>query len=242
MSDLIKKFALEGIQKGFDNSLQKGAALPEGSRRTWGGVEYVKTAGKWTPKGKDGVVSKPTKMKDVTSVKKNDVIVLKDGGRAKVLSLLDKTKLTVKLKSGEERVINLNSIDSIITSDKKEEKDFSDYTNSELQQLYNNTKDEVVKKELHKRSQKLKELTRTDKDKDSSSTKRDKHEITDGEIKALDFILDNQGPPRGPTIESAKDLVDFIRSEEPQGLENITDEQIKQYYAETDPNYTPEKS
>ena len=56
--------------------------------------------------------------KDVTDAKIGDIIVLKSGERAKIISKLDgKVDFVVKTKSGEKRNINYNAIDSIVKED-----------------------------------------------------------------------------------------------------------------------------
>lgn len=105
--------------------IEKGKKANLGETRDWGGKKFQKTVNGWVPFGENGgktekhgekeeVGSDSKKMKDVTSAKVGDIIVLKSGERAKVTSKISDTKFVVKTKSGEERNINLNSIDSIV--------------------------------------------------------------------------------------------------------------------------------
>lgn len=54
--------------------------------------------------------------RDVTSAKVGDIVLLKKGSiRAKITDILSSTKFAVRTKSGDDRIVNLNAIESIIS-------------------------------------------------------------------------------------------------------------------------------
>ena len=71
--------------------------------------------------------------------------------------------------------------------DESKEKSFTDYTNKELAAYVKNTKDKEAAKELHKRSQKLKGLSRTDIEENKPVANVNKH------IKAIQIQLQQLG-------------------------------------------------